>query len=378
MTLNYFRRFFPITAKKIYMNHAAISPMSTRVTEKLDWYIDERSFGLVDIYPKAIEIRESLRGSAARLINTKPENIAFISNTSEGFNILVHGLEWQQGDQIILTDYEFPSNIYPFKNLESQGVEIVLIPNRDGIIELDDIIKAITPRTKLLSISFVEFSNGFRNDLEAIGKICKEHGIIFSVDGIQGLGGIQLDVQKYQIDFLSNGGHKWLMGTMGAGLMFIHPELFRKIKPQFTGWLAVENAWDFFDYKLDFLPDAKRFEYATGNFLGITALSASIGLLLEAGPAEIENHLLTIGAQMVEGMEAQGLKFLGSRDKKYWSGIYSFAGKNMEKFQEYLLSKDIVCALRNGNLRVSPHFYNTSDEVGELIRETGKFYSVKS
>lgn len=374
MPFREYRKLFPVTMQKIYMNHAGISPFSTRVTDKLDCYIDDRSFGNIDSYPLVNEMRNQTRELIAKMINARAEQIAFITNTSEGFNHLVNGLRWKAGDQIILTDYEFPSNIYPFKNLQRFGVEIVLVPNRDGQIFLEDIEQRITAHTRLLSISYVEFSNGFRNDLEAIGKICKEKGIIFSVDGIQGLGGLPLDVEKCQIDFLSNGGHKWLMGPMGAAFMYIADALFEKITPAYTGWLAVDDAWNFFDYRLEFLPDARRFEYATANFMGITGLSAALELLNEIGLPNIEQHLLKIGGYMVERLEQLGMIFKGSRDRKRWSGIYSFAGRETDKLFQYLLSKNIVCALRNGMIRVSPHFYNINEEIDELADEVKKFY----
>ncbi len=377
MDLQKYRELFPVTAQKIYMNHAAISPFSTKVLDRMEEFLDERSFGPIDNFNKADELRNATRTNLARMINAQAEQIAFIQNTSQGFNILVNGLSWQAGDEIILTDYEFPSNIYPFLNAERFGVKIKYVPNRDGQIYLEDIEALISERTKLLSISFVEFSNGFRNDLAQIGRLCKEQGIIFSVDSIQGLGAIPLDVQAMQIDFLSNGGHKWLMGPMGAGFMFIEKILFDKLVPAQTGWLAVEDAWDFYDYRLEFLPDARRFEYATANFLGLAGLSASVELLLEAGIENIQRHLLALGTRLVESMQENSLVFRGARDKKYWSGIFSFSGNKIEKLYEYLLTKDIVCSLRNSMLRISPHFYNTQQEIDELSRQVKSFYKNK-
>jgi selenocysteine lyase/cysteine desulfurase len=367
MSFSEYRKLFPVTLQKIYLNHAAISPMSIRVTDQLDWYMNERSFGSVDVYKNVADIRDQTRNLISKMINAQPEHIAFVSNTSEGFNWLANGLEWKTGDQIILTDYEFPSNVYPFKNLEDKGVEIVYIKNKDGLILYEDIKKAITPKTKILSISFVEFLNGYRNDLHIIGQLCKEHDIIFSVDSIQGVGAIPIDVQKFQIDFLSNGGHKWLMGTMGAGFMYIAPYLFDRLRPIFSGWLAVEKAWDFFDYRQDFLPDSRRFEYATANFLGITALNASVELLMEAGIEKIEKHLLKLGLEMVTAFEEMGFKFQNTLDPKYWSGIFSFSGEDMEELFQLLLKQQIICSLRNGNLRIAPHFYNSMEEIRELI-----------
>ncbi len=374
MSFRKYRALFPVTAQKIYLNHAAISPLSTRVTDEVDAYLNERSFGVIDSFKAADEVRFRARQTIAGLIHADPKYIAFIQNTTEGFNHLVNGLSWQAGDEVILNDFEFPSNIYPFINLERMGVKMIFVPNRDGQILPEDIAAAITDKTRLVSISFVQFANGFRSDLETIGKICKEHDIIFSVDGIQGVGAIPIDVQKFQIDFLSNGGHKWLMGMMGAGFMYIAPHLFEKIRPAFTGWLAVENAWDFFDYRLDLLPDARRFEYATANFVGIVALAASAGLLAEAGTETIEQHLLSLGERLVQGLEALGMTFKGAKDKRRWSGIFTFSGQKTEALFEHLMKKQIVCSLRNGMLRVAPHFYNTMEEIDTLIGEVQRFY----
>ncbi len=369
-----YRKLFPVTAQKIYLNHAAISPFSTRVTDRLEWFLDERQFGSIDVFKAADELRQKTRQTLAQLINARPEDIAFITNTSEGFNHLVNGLQWQSGDEIIIPDCEFPSNMYPFLNLERKGVVVKKIPAPNGIVDFSRIKEAVTNKTRLISISYVEFSSGFRNDLPAIGQFCKDNGIIFSVDGIQGLGALPLDVESCQIDFLSNGGHKWLMGAMGAGFMYIAPHLFKKLEPAFTGWLAVENAWQFLDYRLDLLPDARRFEYGTANFLGITALSASVELLSEVGLKNVEQHLIHLGGLLVSELEKLGLTFVNSKDKAHWSGIYSFKANNADALFRELESQQIVCSLRNGLIRIAPHFYNTENEMEELIRVVKKFY----
>ena len=377
MELKEYRKFFPITAKKIYLNHAAISPLSTLVTDRIEWLLDDRMVGNIDSFPEADAIRNNARNLIAKMIHANPENIAFITNTSEGFNHLVNGLEWQAGDEILLPDCEFPSNIYPFKNLERKGIVIKLIPSDDSKVSIDKIKSLITSKTRLLSISYVEFLNGFRNDLKTIGSICKENNIIFSVDSIQGVGALPLDVQEMQIDFLSNGGHKWLMGPMGAGFMYFSPELLARSQPSYTGWLAVKDAWNFLDYRLDFLPDARRYEYATANFMGIVGLSASIELLLEVNLERIEQHLLHLGEILVIELEKAGMKFLNTKDKKHWSGIYSFKGNETDRLFKFLSEHAVVCSLRNRSLRISPHFYNTMEEIKELTDLVKHFYSNK-
>lgn len=373
MPFSAYRSQFPFTASKIYMNHAAVSPFSIDVRERMDWFINNRSFGEIEFYEEIQEIRALTRKQIAKLIGGDSENIAFTSNTSEGLNWLAQGLKWKKGDQIILNDLEFPSNIYPFLNLKKKGVEIVYVKSHNGCIDVADIEAVITPRTRLLSISFVEFLSGYRNDLLEIGALCKKNNIIYSVDGIQGLGVMPIDVKQCHIDFLSSGGHKWLMGPMGVGFMYVGNTLMKELQPVFSGWLSVEDPWDFFNYDQKPAADARRFEYATQNHLGIYGLSAALELLDRAGTAAIEQHLLILGQQFVDRLPEFGLKFTGAADSYYWSGIYTFRGPDCDKIFEYLKQNNVICSLREGCIRFSPHFYNTRDEVMEVIEFIAKF-----
>ncbi|MCK4560709.1 MAG: aminotransferase class V-fold PLP-dependent enzyme [Calditrichia bacterium] len=367
MSLASYRKYFPITTTDIYLNHAAISPLSTKVVEATEQILKMRSSGQIEVFPEAEEEKKKLKKNLADLIDGEPDNIAIIGNTSEGFNWLVHGLEWKEGDRVLLVENEFPANIYPFLNLEQYGVIIDYVPVRDGFIYPEDIENAIKPDTKLFSISFIGFLNGFRNQLSDISRICRERNVIFSVDGIQGVGALPLSVGNSGIDFLSNGGHKWLMGPQGCGFMYISPVLFERLKPAFAGWLSVKDSWNFFDYRLDFLDDARRFEIATSNVLGIFGLRASTDLLLAAGLANIEKHLFMLGDRLIEELSVLGFKYIGSGNTKERSGIYSFTCENEKALFEYLQKKRIHISLRNGVIRFSPHFYNTAEEIDQVV-----------
>jgi cysteine desulfurase / selenocysteine lyase len=378
MPFSVYRNQFPFTADKIYLNHAAVSPISNYVREKMDWFINNRSFGEIEFYDEISEIRGQTREMIAKMINAPKDNIAFTTNTSEGFNWLANGLKWKKGDQIILTDIEFPANVYPFMNLQKLGVEIVFVKSKKGFVSVNNIEAMITPKTKLISISFVEFFSGYRNDLLAIGALCKKHHILFSVDAIQGLGVIPLDVKACHIDFLSCAAHKWLMAPMGTAFMYIRPELFEKLQPVFAGWMGVTNALDFLDYKLEFKKDACRFEYATQNNLGICGLSASLEILSKLGTAAIEQHLLILGQLLVDRLPEFGLKKIGVDDPFYWSGIYTFSSPDAEELFLYLKSKKVVCAIRSGCLRFAPHFYNNRDDILEVIELVAKWHRIHS
>lgn len=367
MPFTSFRSQFPFTVDRIYLNHASVSPLSLDVIEKMDWYINNRSFGEIDFYDEINTIVDQTKTMLARLINGKKEYIAFTSNASEGLNHLIHSYKWRKGDQVILTNIESPSNVYPFLNLANKGVELIYIKAKNGHVNLVDIEKAISPRTRMVAISFIEFISGYKNDLLAIGAICKKHGIDYCVDGSQGIGAIPLDVKTCHIDFLTCSGHKWLMGPMGTGFMYFSEQLFGKITPVFAGYKSVKSDFDDLKYTLDLLPDARRFEYATQNYLGICGLWASIDLLLKIGVSTIEQHLLILGKQLVERLPDYNLKFRGIEDSFYWSGIFSFEYGDAEELLIHLSKNNVVCSVVAGNNRFSPHFYNNREDINAII-----------
>jgi len=367
MSLSLFRKFFPICSTDIYLNHAAVSPLSTKVVDAIQRILQKRSSGALEIFNEVLEMKSKLKINIAQLIGAEPDRIAIIGNTSEGFNWLVQGLKWKKGDRVLLVENEFPANIYPFLNLEQHGVIIDYVPVRNGFIYIEDIEKKIHPDTKLFSISFVEFLNGFRNQLNDISKTCRKNNVLLSVDGIQGVGALPLSVRQCGIDFLSNGGHKWLMGPQGCGFMYISSTIFDKLKPAFVGWLSVKDSWNFFDYKLEFLDDARRFEIATSNVLGIYGLFASTDLLLEAGVINIEKHLLNIGNRLIEKLSCLGFKYIGSNNPKERSGIYSLRCEKEKAIFDHLQKNRVHLSIRNNVLRFSPHFYNTIEEIDQVF-----------
>lgn len=373
---NRLNALFPVTQSDIYLNHAAISPFSTHVLQAINFALTERSTGVIDTYQQGLEEKDKLKSNLAALIHGKKEHIALITNTSEGLNWFVNSLRWQPGDRILLVEGEFPTNIYPFMNMERRGIEIDFVPLRSGAILLEDIEKMITGKTRLLSISFVEFFTGFRNDLKTIGQLCKSKKVLLSVDGIQGVGAIPLNVEEAQIDFLANGGHKWLMGPMGSGFMYLRPEIIQQMDPVFAGWLSVKDSWNFLDYRLDFLDDAARFEMATQNYLGICGLRAATDLLVENNPDNTFRHLLELGDRMITGLRELGMEYIGSEERAHRSGIYTFKTNKAEDLTAYLKKQKIQVSLRNGAMRVSPHFYNSLDEIDQLISQCRHFYGI--
>lgn len=373
MPFSNYRNQFTFTHDKVYINHASLSPLSLDVRDKMDWFINNRSFGEIKFYDEMVEIGEQLRQNLGKMLHAPAENIAFTSNTSHGLNILAQGIEWQKGDEIIIVKDSFPAMVYPFDNLKEQGVKIVWAQNKEGFADAATLEKCISAQTRMIVVSFVHYHTGYRSDLLEIGALCKHRNLIYCVDAIQGLGVMPIDVTACHIDFLSSGGHKWLMGPMGTGLCYIAPRIFEKVKVSYAGWLGVDSSWQ--DKKLvyDMHGDARRFEFATKNYLGICGLSASVEMLLKVGTKAIEQHLLILGAILVEKLTDLGLTFLGHKDSYYWSGVYTFEHPDAEELFIYLNKHKVICTARHGALRFAPHFYNTREDIMQVVELIARF-----
>jgi cysteine desulfurase/selenocysteine lyase len=362
-----YRPLFPHTKHQVYFNHAAVSPLSNRVMDAFTAYLKERNETDIENYPTLVRLLVSAKNAVATLINADSRNIAFVPNTSYGLNILAQGLTWQSGDRILLADIEFPSNVYPFQNLTSQGVEIDFIKSRDGKILLEDIEKMLTPRTRLFSISHVQFLTGYRSDLKAISNLCKKHDVVFSVDAIQSIGAMQIDVKDMGIDFLAAGCHKWGMSPMGTGFIYLTDAMLARLRQPFVGWLSVEDAWNMLDYNLTLLPDARRFELGTQNWMGMVGLNAAFSVFHDIGQAVIQKKILLLSGYLAERLTEHGYELACDAPVENRSGIVSFKAANADDVFKTLMSHNIETATRIGLIRVSPHFYNTTEEIDLFI-----------
>ncbi|HET6569645.1 MAG TPA: aminotransferase class V-fold PLP-dependent enzyme, partial [Rhodothermales bacterium] len=269
---------------------------------------------------------------------------------------------------------EFPANVYPFLNLRRKGVEIDFIPHRESTLSLEDVERALTPQTRLLSLSWVQFLSGFRTDLKAVGRLCRERGVIFCIDAIQGLGALRIDVQACGIDFLACGAQKWLMATQGIGFLYLSARLQERLAPAAAGWLHGPVDWDnFFDYELAFHPDASRFRLGTLNDVGIAALHAALGVYREAGPEWCERQVLARVAELARGLEGLGLERYGTPDPAHASGIVTVKHPQADAVQAFLQERGITTCVRNRMLRFSPTYYNTPEEIQKTLAAIAAF-----
>jgi selenocysteine lyase/cysteine desulfurase len=369
MEISDVRKLFPhLKSRKIYFNHSSTGPMSERVKEALLKLIHYRSGENIDDYKDLLKISEETKKDLSELINSEPSRIAFVENTSNGINVIAQGLNLKNGERVLLNDIEFPANVYPFLNLKKNGVEIDFVKSNNGIVSADDVIKSAKKNTKLISISSVQFLSGYRVDLEKIGKFCKENGIIFSVDAIQDLGALRLDVKKCNIDFISCGTQKWLLGLQGFGFIYVSEELQEKLEPKYIGWLSVKNAWNLLDYNLKFRNSAERFQNGTINVFGVYALNASLKLFKDFGFENVEKRVIENSIYFIEQLEDLGYDpILKNVTRENIAGIVSINHKKSKELFEELEMRNVTCAFREGIIRFSPHFYNTREEIDLVI-----------
>ncbi len=369
MNVDQLRSNFPITRQYNFMNHAAVAPLSGPAADAMVGYAREMAEAayLRGTYYRAAE---RVRQCSAKLINADPLEVTFIKNTSEGINYIANGIQWLTGDNMVSTSMEFPANVTPWMNLEQRGVTMKRVAEVDGRIPFDKLAAAIDSRTRIVAVSAVQWSNGFRLDLTRLGELCQARGVLFLVDAIQALGIHPIDVRAMKIDFLAADGHKWLCGPEGAGIFYCRDELIGHIKPSVLGYMCMKQPYDTPTGEMDLRDDARRFDSGVYNLAGICGLGASIDLFLEIGIENIQVRIKELTDRLAAGVEAKGWTVHSPRTASEWSGIVAFSSDehDHDAVRKHLRNEfKIVLACRLGRLRASPHFYTSNDEIEQLL-----------
>ncbi len=362
---------FPVLGEMDFLNHAAVAPLSGRAARALCEAADacaHRSYLAEDWYRKA----QRTKHAAAKLINAhSPNEIAFIPNTTTGLAMLAGGLDWRAGDRVVITNVEYPANWYPWADLRKRGVEVVEARQRDDLrIHVEDVLALIDAKTRVVSLSHVQFASGFRIDLKPIADAVHAVGGVLCVDAIQSVGLLPVDVQAMGIDFLAADGHKWMLGPEGAGILYCDQSLVEQVHPPIPGWMGRVNSRDYLDYDERYLPDSRRFEPGCWNVPGLHALCASLELLLEVGTDTVWARVDGLNQHLRAGLAERGYAVAtpGGSDER--AGSVSFtppAGYDPAVIAQSLEAKNICIALREGRLRASPHFYNGTDQIDRLL-----------
>jgi selenocysteine lyase/cysteine desulfurase len=355
-----------------YFDHAAVAPISTPARLAMSEYLQQvENQGDIEWreWAKGVEIG---RKRAAQLIDCTPDEIAFIPNTTYGINVIANGVPWQPGDNLVVPDNEFPSNLLPWKLLVRRGVEVRIVPT-NGQLDIDRLLEFVDSRTRIVTASWVHYATGYRLDLAELCARVQARGAKLFVDAIQGLGAFPLSIRDVPIDFLAADGHKWMLGPEGAGILFVRKGHLDWLEPIMMGWGSVSQAHDFSPEQSELKKQASRYEGGSANMVGVLGFAASIGVLLEAGchraSSGMADTILQTSGRLEDGLKAMGAHVFRHSNIDRQSGILSFELPNQDSHQvrQRLLNEKIVISVRHGRLRAAVHAYNIDDEVSRML-----------
>jgi len=362
---------FPLTDELIYLNHAAVSPWPKRTRDAVVAFAEQNLHYGSHFYLEWLKKQNELRQQFQILLNApSAEDVALVKNTSEALSFVAYGLSWQAGDNIVSSNEEFPSNRLPWQSLADQGVKFRQADLSSADSPEDALFSLVDEKTRLITVSSIQFASGLRLDLERIGHFCKQHDILFCIDAIQSLGAVQFDVQAYQADFVMADGHKWLFGPEGLGVFYTTADARQRLKLTQYGWHMMKDTMNYENKPWEIHPGARRFECGSPNMLGIHALSASLSLLLEIGMSEIERKVLERSDYLKNSIANNSNLCLLSEQNQYLkSGIVVFKHNQIETdtLYRFLQQHGVVCALRGGGIRFSAHFYNSYHELDQAV-----------
>jgi selenocysteine lyase/cysteine desulfurase len=369
------RAAMPVARKWAYFDHAAVAPLTQPAHDALsEWLAQATLEGDAKWLDWAAQL-SSCRKVAAELVGARESEIALVPNTTAGINLVAEGFPWRPGDNVVTLADEFPTNMFPWLNLEKLGVETRLVPTDEGRVLPEQIAEYCDERTRVVSVSWVCYSNGCRRPLKSIADVAHECGALFLVDAIQGLGVFPIDVKTEEIDVLSADGHKWLLGPEGAGIAYVHEGWLERLQPIGIGWNSVVNAGEFSQVDFKLKTSAARYEGGTYNMPGFIGLGASIKLLLSLGVENIAAAILEFTDKACESLRAAGSVVHSPREADNRSGILSWElpGRDPQAIRKACLAEGIALACRSGRLRLSAHAYNDAADLERLLAVLREF-----
>jgi cysteine desulfurase / selenocysteine lyase len=365
------QREFPITDAWTYFDTATYGPHPRRYVQTMAAAASALSTAPLGTTGAGIE---TVRDSAARLLHAPLDHVALLRSTGEGTNLVTSGLRWQPGDEVILYELDFPSLIAPWLALAERGVAVAIIAdNGRHRFEMEDVERLISPRTRAISVSLVNNLTGFRAPVERLAELCRARGLWFTVDAVQALGSLDVDAPSLGADVVSAHGYKFLLSGFGYALAYVSDRAIQDLAVAHVSGSNIQSpdGASLFDAGVKLLPDARRFEPSMPNLPAMLAMGASLDLLLEAGPERIDAHNRALCARLADGLNRRGFTLVTSSRPGEAAGIVCAVHPNIEldAIREHLQQRQIVCAVRGGQLRFAPHLFNTPDEVDQLVRE---------
>lgn len=364
------RELFPAAGKYAYLNSAACAPLPTIAVEAVNRQLRDVSENGTLNFLDWVATKNRAREILAAMLRVRAEQIAFMRNTSDGFATVANGLKWRTGDNIVTFAKEFPANFYAWRRIRDEfGVEIRACHERCGRIDLDEFIGLIDAKTKLVSISAVQFASGFRADLERLGAAARAVDALFAVDIIQAFGTMPFDLDAQKVDIAAGASHKWLCSPEGCGILYLSDRARARITPTLVGWISVENAWDFEDYEQEFKPNALAWESGTGTASLFYGLEQSAKLLFETGAERIEKHLADLSDYLCELIAGKNYEIVSSRAEGEKSQIVCLknnCGLTSNETAAHLEKANIIVSPRGDRIRIAPHFFNNQTDIERL------------
>jgi len=364
LNLSQIRSDFPIVNSSIYVNHAATGPISYTVQQSMIAQTELHLHKIDDAGGADSPVHDHCRELAGKLVNVGADQIAFIQNTSDGMSLIANGIDWGPDDNVVFSEMEFPSNYLPWTNLMPKGVQVRRVPAGDGKLTPDKVHRYIDQNTRIVALSHVQYYNGFRTDLAAFGELCDKSNALLVVDGTQSIGALRADVSGAGVDALVVSAHKWMLGGFGIGFMALSHRALNRLSVPNPGWLSVNEPFAM-RRKLDLLPSASRYEPGTKNSVGIFGLDARLHQIHETRMSEIERRVLALTDQLCARVTAKGYTLTCSRHQSEKSGIVTFCHDEIssEAVLARLEAENVSASVRNGSVRISPHYYNSEDEI---------------
>ena len=365
------RALFPITNQYNYLNHAAVSPLPLPTLQAVDAQLkDVHENGSVN-FQDWLEVKEQARSLLAALLGSRPEQVAFMRNTSDALSTVANGLAWQKGDNIVTFRGEFPSNIYPWRRIRDVfGVELRMCEEHDGRIDFDELAKLIDQHTRVVTISHVQFASGFRMDLERLGRLVRQHEALLVVDAIQALGVVPINVEEELVDVAAGASHKWLMAPEGVGYLYLSDRARERIQPTLVGWISVARPEDYQDFEQGWNEASLAWETGTGPAALIYGLKASLELLTALGVAQTARHLTQLTDHLCESLQRKPYRVVSSRlpgEKSQIVCIRHTGSLSAMALYAHLKKQNIITAPRGDRLRIAPHVYNTAEEIDQMV-----------
>jgi cysteine desulfurase/selenocysteine lyase len=365
------RALFPLAERLVYLNHAAVSPIPTTTLNAVEAQLhDVADTGTLN-YRSWLSVKERARQLLSKLLGARPEQVAFMRNTSDSLSTVANGLNWRASDNIVTFRHEFPSNVYPWLRLQkSLGIEVRMCEERDGRVDLEELCRLVDRNTRLIAISHVQFASGFRADLERLGKVAREYDALLVADVIQSLGVIPVEVEPELVDVAAGACHKWLLTPEGVGYLYLSDRARERIEPTLVGWVSVPNAEDYQNFDQSWNKGTLAWETGTGPSSLIHGLVASLELLTKFDTAAVALYLEELTDYLCERIDPENYEIVSSRAKGEKSQIVCIKhrhGLSPMSIYQHLIEKNIVTAPRGDRLRIAPHFYNTTDDVDRLL-----------